>query len=70
MDQGDVMGISDLIGNMADKAKEALSGNSDAAKSGVDRAGDAADKATGGRRAEHIDKGRDLVKDQIDKMKK
>jgi hypothetical protein len=64
------MGISDSISGMVNKAKEAVSENSEAVKGAVDKAGDAVDKATGGKHAEHVNKGQTMAKDYIEKMKK
>lgn len=60
------MGISD----MARKAKEALADNTEAAKKGVDKAGDVVDSKTGGKYADKVDKGQDAAKDALNKMKK
>jgi hypothetical protein len=42
--------------------------NKDAAKEGVDKAGDFIDEKTGGAHAEHVDKGQDMAKDYIEKL--
>jgi hypothetical protein len=60
------MGIKDVVG----KAKEKLAENTEAAKQGVDKAGDIADSKTGGKYADKVDKGQDAAKDALNKMKK
>lgn len=58
------MGIADSIKNMADRAVEKI--GADRAKQGVEAAGDKADKVTGGRLADQIDKGLDRARGEID----
>ncbi|MEN8040290.1 MAG: antitoxin, partial [Actinomycetota bacterium] len=58
------MGFSDLV----DKAKGLISGNKDSVKDGIDQAADVADDKTGGQHSEHIDKGADMAKDQVDNL--
>ena len=50
---------------LLDKAKAALTGHEEQAGQGVDKAGDMLDEKTGGKYAEHVDKGQTFVKDQI-----
>ena len=54
------------IGDMADKAKDLVGGNKDAVKGGIDKAADAADKATGGKATDHINTGAEKAKDIVD----
>ena len=42
------------FGDMVDKAKDAVGGNKEAVKGGIDKAADAADKATGGKASDHM----------------
>jgi len=51
---------------MVDKAKDAVGGNKEAVKGGIDKAADAADKATGGKATEHIDTGAEKAKGIVD----
>jgi hypothetical protein len=64
------MGISDSIGGMADKAKDALSGHTDEAEKMVDAGGDKVDDATKGKFKDNVDKGQNAAKDAIGKLKK
>ena len=54
------------FGDMVDKAKDAVGSNKDAVKGGIDKAADAADKATGGKATDHIDTGAEKAKDIVD----
>ena len=54
------------FGDMVDKAKDLVGGNKDAVKGGIDKGADAADKATGGKATDHIDKGAEKAKDIVD----
>ena len=58
------MGIGDLF----KKAKNAAAENKDAVKDGIDKAGDFVDDKTGGKYAEHVDKGQDAARDFVDKL--
>ena len=70
------MGISDSVGSMMNKAKDAMRGHSgktdDAVDKGADMAADKADDMTGGKHSDQIDKGRDVAadkgKDAMDKF--
>lgn len=62
----DALGIDDKSDQATDKAKQM----SDKAKDMVDKGGDTIDEKTGGKYAEHVDKGQNAAKDAIDKMKK
>ncbi len=64
------MGISDSMGDMVNKAKDAVSGHSDEADKVVDTAGDKADDMTKGKMKGAVDKGQDAAKDAIGRMKK
>jgi hypothetical protein len=56
------------IGDLTDRAKEMASQNKDEVKEGIDKAGDTIDEKTGGKHAEHVDKGQDAAKDHVDKL--
>ena len=58
------MGIGDLF----KKAQNAAAENKDAVKDGIDKAGDFVDDKTGGKYAEHVDKGQDAARDFVDKL--
>jgi hypothetical protein len=62
------MGIKDSMGDMADKAKNALKGHGDQVDKGVDAAGDKIDQKTGNKFQDKVDKGQDAAKDAIKKM--
>jgi hypothetical protein len=62
------MGVTDSAGEMFDKAKEKLSGKTDEASAGVDKAAEAADEKTGKKHSDKIDKGADAAKGGIDKL--
>jgi hypothetical protein len=64
------MGISDSIGGMVNKAKDAVKGNADQAEKAVDVAGDKVDDVTKGKYKDTVDKGQDAAKDAINKIKK
>jgi hypothetical protein len=48
-----------------DKAKDALSQHSEHVHTGIEKAGDLVDERTGGKYAEHVDKGQDLATDRV-----
>jgi hypothetical protein len=48
-----------------DKARDALHEHADKIDTVVDRAAEEADRRTGGRHGEHIDRGADLAKDRL-----
>jgi hypothetical protein len=48
-----------------DKAKDALSEHSAQAAAGIDKAGDFVDEKTGGKYAEHVDRGQAFAKEQL-----
>ncbi len=48
-----------------DKAKDALSEHGDKLAAGIDKAGDMLDEKTGGKYAEHVDKGQALAKERL-----
>lgn len=58
------MGLKDWFA----KGKKAAAENKDAAKDGIDKAGDVIDDKTGGKHAEHVDKGQDAAKDYVDDL--
>ena len=48
-----------------DKAKDALAEHNAQVDTGIDRAGDFVDEKTGGKHAEHIDKGQAFAKEKL-----
>lgn len=58
------MGIKDWF----QKGKDTAADNKDAVKGGIDKAGDMIDDKTGGKHADHVDKGQDMAKDAVDKL--
>ena len=64
------MGISDSINGMVGKAKDAVSGHEDDMDKAVDAAGDKVDDATKGKYQDNVDKGQNVAKDAINKLKK
>ncbi len=56
------MGIGDMVG----KAKDLIGGNKEAVKGGIDKAADAADKATGGKATDQINTGAEKAKDIVE----
>jgi hypothetical protein len=54
------------FGDMVDKGKDLVGSNKEAVKGGIDKAADAADKATGGKATDHIDTGAEKAKDIVD----
>jgi hypothetical protein len=64
------MGISDSIGGMVNKAKDAVTGHSDDLTKAVDAAGDKVDDATKGKFKDKVDKGQDMAKDAVNKLQK
>jgi MT0933-like antitoxin protein len=53
--------------SIVDKVKEMLSGHSDKAGQGIDKAGDMIDKKTGGKYADKVDMAQDKAKDYLKK---
>lgn len=53
--------------NLLDKAKSMLGKNKNAAKSGIDKAGDAVDERTGGKYEGQVDTAQDKAKDYLDR---
>jgi hypothetical protein len=53
------------LGDMANKAKDALKQHPDQADQGVDKAAEFADERTGGQHSDQINKGRDKLKQQF-----
>ena len=62
------MGISDSVGSMVNKAKDAMRGHSDKTHhrldTGADMAAHRTDDMTGGEHGDQIDKGRDMGADK------
>ena len=48
-----------------DKAKDALSEHAEKVEAGIERAGDFVDDKTGGKYAEHVDKGQAFAKEKL-----
>ena len=51
-----------------DKAKDAMSGQSERVDAGVEKAGDMADEKTEGKYAEQVDQGQEMAKDKLSDM--
>jgi hypothetical protein len=51
-----------------DKAKDALSGQSEQVDAGVEKAGDMVDGKTEGKYAEQVDQGQEMTKDKLSDM--
>jgi MT0933-like antitoxin protein len=64
------MGISDSISGMVGKAKDAVTGHEDDMNKAVDAAGDKVDEATKDKYKDNVDKGQNVAKDAINKLKK
>jgi hypothetical protein len=58
------MGISDWF----KKAKDTAADNKDGVKDGIEKAGDMVDDKTGGKYAEHVDKGQDAATEFVEKL--
>lgn len=58
------MGLGDLF----KKAKDAAADNKDKVKEGIEKAGDVVDEKTGGKYADHVDKGQEAASDFVDKL--
>ena len=54
------------FGDMVDKAKDLVGSNKESVKDGIDKAADAADKATGGKATDQIETGAEKAKDVVD----
>ncbi|MEH1123964.1 antitoxin [Micromonospora sp. CPCC 206061] len=59
------MGIADSFREKADQAVDKV--GADRVKDGVEKAGDKVDDATGGKYAQHVDKGQNAASDYIDR---
>lgn len=53
------------ISGLVDKVKDAVSGNSDKVRTGIDKVGEVVNKTTGGKFKEQIDKGSDMLGDAL-----
>jgi hypothetical protein len=51
-----------------DKAKDAMSGQSEQVDAGVEKAGDMVDEKTEGKYAERVDQGQEMAKDKLSEM--
>lgn len=58
------MGLKDWLA----KGKKAAAENKDAVKDGIDKAGDVIDDKSGGKHAEHVDKGQNAAKDFVEDL--
>lgn len=63
------MGIGDKLGDMADDAME-KAGGAEKVKGHLSKGADAANKATGGKYEEHVDKAEGGAKSAVDKYAK
>ncbi|MGH3601898.1 MAG: antitoxin [Pseudonocardiaceae bacterium] len=68
MSEGDIVGIGDKIGELKEKAQQALSQHSDKVEQGIDKIEHYADEKTGGKHSELIDKGADQLKQHLDEQ--
>ena len=59
------MGLMDEAKELADKAKELASGHEDQAKAALDKAGDLIDDKTGDKYQDQVDKGQELIGEQL-----
>lgn len=66
------MGIMDNIGDAVnknrDKIGDAAKQHGDKIDAGIDRTGDFVDEKTGNKYAQHVDKGQDFARDQVDRL--
>lgn len=60
------MGIADSFREKAEQAVDKVGG--ERVKDGVEKAGDKLDEKTGGKYADHVDKGQNAASDYIDRM--
>ena len=60
------VGFMDDAKGMADKAKDAVAGQKDTVKDGIDKAADVASDKTSGKYDEHIDTGAEKAKDVVE----
>ena len=51
-----------------DKAKDAMSGQSEQADAGIEKAGDMVDEKTEGKYAEQVDQGQEMAKHKLSEM--
>lgn len=59
------MGIGDTFNELAQKAKDFARQHPDKVEQGLDKLGDAADKRTGGKYSEQIDKGKEMLQQRL-----
>jgi hypothetical protein len=62
------MGVKDQFDNMKEKAKDVM-GSQDESDEKVEAAADKVDEATGGKMSDKVDKGEEMAKEGIDKLK-
>jgi hypothetical protein len=65
MARGDIVGLGDKFGELKQKAQEVIRKHPDQVEQGIDKAKDYADKRTGGKHSELIDKGADQLKQRL-----
>ena len=58
--------MADKFDEMKDKSADAMSGNEDKVQDGMQSAADKGDEMTGGKYADHIEKGRDAASEKMD----
>lgn len=56
------------IGDFVEKAKGLAGKNKDKVKEGIEKGGDLVDEKTGGKYADHVDKGQDAAEDLVEKL--
>jgi len=56
------------IGDFVEKAKGLAGKNKDKVKDGIEKGGDLVDEKTGGKYADHVDKGQDAAEDFVEKL--
>ena len=62
------MGMADKFDELKDRGQDAVGGNADKAKDGVDTAADKVDEKTGGKAGSQVDRGSEAAKDRIDDL--
>jgi hypothetical protein len=65
MSRGDIVGLGDKIDELKQKAQEVISKHPDKVEQVIDKVESYADKRTGGKHSELIDKGADQLKQRL-----
>ncbi|MGA9311666.1 MAG: antitoxin [Pseudonocardiaceae bacterium] len=65
MSRGDIVGLGDKIGELAQKAQEMAGKHPDKVEQGIEKAEGYADERTGGKHSDLIDKGGDQLKRRL-----